>query len=79
VEISLPEGVKVDELPDPAKISFPFGTYTSGAEIAGNVLKYHREYRVTATQVPFDHVADLARLFSSINIDEKAQAVLKKN
>jgi len=79
VEISLPEGFKVDELPDPAKASFPFGTYTSSAENAGNVLKYHREYKMTATQVPFSQIADLAKLFSSINVDEKAQAVLKKN
>ncbi len=79
VEISLPDGFKVDELPDPAKASFPFGTYTSSAENVGNILKYHREYRVTTTQVPFERISDLAKLFSSINIDEKAQAVLKKN
>jgi len=45
VEIALPDGFKVDELPEPAKAAYPFGQYTSKTEIAGNLLKYSREYR----------------------------------
>jgi hypothetical protein len=78
VEITLPEGFKVDELPDPAKASFPFGEYTSKTEAAGNVLKYTREYRMTTTLVPLDRIEQLRRLFSEIITDEKNMAVLKK-
>lgn len=78
VEITLPDGFKIDELPDPAKASFPFGEYTSKTEASGNVLKYTREYKMTATQVPLDHFDQLRRLFSQIITDEKNMAILKK-
>jgi len=78
VEISLPEGFKVDELPDPAKVAFPFAEYTSKTESAEGVLKYTREYKQTATQVPLDHMDELKKFFSQINLDEKNMAVLKR-
>jgi transglutaminase-like putative cysteine protease len=78
VEITLPEGFKVDELPDPAKTSFPFGEYSSKTESAGNTLKYTREYKVGTTEVPFASIDQLKKLFSQINMDEKNMAVLKR-
>jgi hypothetical protein len=78
VEITLPDGFKVDELPDPAKASFPFGEYTSKTEAAGNVLKYTREYKMSTTLVPLDRIEQLKRLFSEIVADEKNMAVLKR-
>jgi len=78
VEITLPEGFKVDELPDPAKANFPFAHYTSKTETAGNVLKYTREYKMTTTLVPLDRIEQLKRLFSEITADEKSMAVLKR-
>ena len=78
VEIALPDGFKVDELPDPAKADFPFAEYASKTEAVGNVLKYTREYKITKTVVPVEHMDQLKRLFSDINADEKNMAVLKK-
>jgi hypothetical protein len=78
VEITLPEGYSIDELPEPAKAIFPFAEYTSKAEKSGNVLKYSREYKMQATQVPVDHIEQLRKLFSQIGADEKSMAVLKK-
>ena len=78
VEITLPEGYNVDELPEPAKAVFPFAEYTSKAEKAGNVLKYTREYKMETTQVSMDHIEQLRRLFAQIGMDEKNMAVLKK-
>ena len=78
VEITLPEGFTVDELPDPAKAAFPFGEYTSKTEWAGNTLKYTRSYKVAATEVPFEKIDELKKLFSQINMDEKNMAVLKR-
>jgi hypothetical protein len=78
VEITLPDGFKVDELPDPAKAAFPFGEYTSKTEFADNTLKYTRAYKVEATEVPFDSIDQLKKLFSQINMDEKSMAVLKR-
>jgi len=78
VEIALPDGFAVDELPDPAKINAPFAEYTSKTESAGNVVKYTRQYKVETTLVPVDQVPQLRSLFGRINADEKNMAVLKK-
>ncbi|HSK45485.1 MAG TPA: DUF3857 domain-containing protein [Candidatus Binatia bacterium] len=78
VEITLPEGYSVDELPEPAKAVFPFAEYTSKAEKEGNVLKYNRQYRMQTTQVPVERIEQLRKLFAQIGTDEKNMAVLKK-
>jgi hypothetical protein len=78
VEITLPEGYSVDELPEPAKAIFPFAEYTSKAEKEGNVLKYSRQYRMQTTQVPVERIEQLRKLFAQIGTDEKNMAVLKK-
>ena len=78
VEITLPEGFKVDELPDPADAHLPFAQYVSKTESSGNVLKYTREYKMTTTLVPVDSFKQLQTLFSQILSDEKSMAVLKR-
>ncbi|HET9792163.1 MAG TPA: DUF3857 domain-containing protein [Candidatus Angelobacter sp.] len=78
VEISLPEGYGVDELPNSAKGDFSFAEYKSKTEQAGNVLKYSREYKMETTSVPAEKFDDLRHLFSQIIADEKSMAVLKK-
>jgi uncharacterized protein DUF3857 len=78
VEISLPDGFKIDELPDPTDAKFPFGEYKSKTESAGNILRYSREYKINATSVPMDHMAELKKLFTEINTDERSSVVLKR-
>jgi hypothetical protein len=77
-EFSLPDGYKVDELPDAAKAAFPFGEYRSKIENDGATLKYSREYKITATSIPADRIGDLGKFFREINQDERNMAVLKK-
>ena len=78
VEIVLPDGYKVDELPDPAKATAAFADYTSKTESTGNVLKYSREYKMHTTLVPVERMDQLKKLFGQINLDERNMAVLKK-
>jgi hypothetical protein len=78
VEITLPEGYKVDELPEPAKTSVSFAEYHSKIEDAGSVLKYSREYKVDTTLVPVEKIDQLKKVFGEITADEKNMAVLKK-
>jgi hypothetical protein len=78
VEITLPEGYSVDELPEPAKAIFPFAEYTSKSEKVGNTLKYSRAYTMQTTQVPLDNMEQLKKLFGQIGMDEKNMAILKK-
>jgi uncharacterized protein DUF3857 len=77
-EFSLPEGYKIDELPDAAKATFPFGEYTSKIENTGTLLKYSREYKINAVRVPAEKIGDLGKFFHQINQDERNMAVLKR-
>jgi hypothetical protein len=77
-EFNLPDGYKIDELPEAAKASFAFGEYTSKIENAGSQLKYSREYKISAVRIPADRISDLGKFFHQINQDERNMAVLKK-
>jgi hypothetical protein len=78
VEIALPDGYQVDELPEATKAMAPFATYTSTTERGDGVLKYTREYKMQTTLVPAEKIDVLKKLFAQINFDEKNMAVLKK-
>jgi hypothetical protein len=78
VEITLPEGYKVDELPASTQATVAFAEYSSKTEDAGNVLRYTRDYKMRTTLVPVDKIDQLRKLFGEINLDEKNMAVLKK-
>ncbi len=78
-EFNLPEGYKVDELPEAGKASFPSGMYSSKSENSGNTLRYTREYKIEGTSVPAGQVADLKKFFEQITADERRMAVLKKS
>lgn len=77
-EFNLPDGYKIDELPDAAKANFAFGEYTSKIENSGSQLKYSREYKINAVRVPAEKIGDLGKFFHQINQDERNMAVLKK-
>jgi Domain of Unknown Function with PDB structure (DUF3857) len=77
-EFTLPDGYKIDELPDAAKANFAFGEYNSKIENAGSQLKYSREYKINAVRVPAEKINDLGTFFHQINQDERNMAVLKK-
>ncbi|MGE5321946.1 MAG: DUF3857 domain-containing transglutaminase family protein [Actinomycetota bacterium] len=76
--INLPEGYKVDELPEPTKADFAFGDYKSKIEDSGGTLKYSREYEIKATSIPPGRIGELKTFFHQINADERNMAVLKK-
>lgn len=77
-EFNLPDGYKVDELPEAAKADFAFGQYESKVENSGSTLKYSREYEIKATSIPAEKIGDLNKFFHDINQDERNMAVLKK-
>ena len=77
-EFNLPDGYKIDELPEAAKATFAFGEYNSKIENAGTLLKYSREYKINAVRVPPEKIGDLGKFFHQINQDERNMAVLKK-
>ena len=77
VEIATPAGLVIDELPPPAKIATPALAYTSEAKFENDTLRYRREYRVQALDVPLAGLPELNKAFAQIVADERGSAVFK--
>jgi hypothetical protein len=77
-EFNLPDGYKIDELPEATKADFAFGDYESKIEDSGGTLKYSRQYEIKATSIPASKIGELKSFFHQINQDERNMAVLKK-
>ncbi|MFN2976831.1 DUF3857 domain-containing protein [Terriglobus aquaticus] len=79
IEIELPAGYAVDELPEPLHYNSGFASYTSKVTAEGNKLKYDRTLTVRQITLPPDRYGDVEELSRIINTDEQRTAVLKKN
>jgi transglutaminase-like putative cysteine protease len=78
VEIALPPGYEVADLPEPVKADYPFASYTSKVECDGKVLHYTRTLQVKSVIVPVDQLPDLKKFYEEVGQDENASAVLKR-
>lgn len=77
IEITLPPGYQLDELPPPADVEFSFGSYHSKTVADGNVIRYTRTYEIKELSVPISKVDDLKQFYRVIASDERNTAVLK--
>ena len=77
IEIALPAGYEVDDLPPPVNADYSFASYHSKTELNGNTLKYTRTFEVKELSVPLSKVEDLKKLYRVIAGDERNTAVLK--
>ena len=78
VDIKLPAGYSVDELPPAADVTAPFAEYKSKIESKDNMLYYSRSYTVKDPLVPLDQIPALRTFMRGIASDERNTAVLKK-
>ena len=76
-EITLPAGYIVDDLPPAVNVDYPFASYHSKTEVAGNVLRYHRVFEVKELSVPVSEAPQLRKFYRTIASDERNNAVLK--
>jgi hypothetical protein len=77
IEITVPAGYEVDDLPPPVNADYSFASYHSKTEVNGNTLKYTRTFEVKELSVPLSKVEDLKKLYRIIAGDERNTAVLK--
>ena len=77
VEITLPPGFEVEDLPEPVSVDYGFASYHSKTEVRGNVLTYNRTMEIREPNVPLSKVNDLRTLYRVIASDEKNTAVLQ--
>jgi len=77
VEITMPAGFEVEDLPEPVSVDYGFASYHSKTEVSGNVLTYNRTLEIREPNVPLNKVNDLKTLYRIIASDEKNTAVLR--
>jgi hypothetical protein len=78
IDIELPSGYVVDELPDSVSLDTDFASYHSSVTADGNTLHYTREYVVKQLQLDASRYEDLRKFSERIAYDEATNAVLKK-
>ncbi len=78
IDLTLPAGYVVDELPDPVSLDTDFASYHSAVTAEGNILHYTREYTVKQLQLDASRYDDLLKFSERIAYDEASSAVLKK-
>jgi hypothetical protein len=78
IEIALPAGYNVDELPPPSHEDAGIVAYQSKAEVSGNVLHYNRLYQIKDVIVPAARFDELRQFYRQVASDESSSAVLKR-
>lgn len=78
VEIALPEGYRVDELPPAVELKAGPLSYKSKTAATGNIIHYTRLYQVDEVEVPTEGLDELNKFIRQIAIDERSSAVLKR-
>jgi hypothetical protein len=78
IEISLPAGYAVDELPPAVNIDDGFAAYHSKTEFSGHTLKYTRTLEIRELSVPAAKAETLKQFYREIAADERSSAVLKR-
>jgi hypothetical protein len=78
IEIALPAGYVVDQLPDPVYLDPPFARYESSIALQGNILKCERNLAITRKSVPKEEVAALRDFYRSVDLGERDVVVLRR-
>lgn len=78
VDVTLPAGYTVDDMPAAVNLDLGFAAYKSDVKADAGVLHYSREYVVRQLDLAPDKSADVSKLMAVITSDENSSAVLKK-
>jgi hypothetical protein len=78
VNVKLPAGFTVDEVPDAVKLETPFGTYVTSYEVKNNQLVFKRQLSQQATTIAAADYDKVRKFFESIRAAENAPVVLAR-
>ena len=78
VNVKLPAGFDVDELPDPVKLDTAFGSYSTSYAVADGQLQFKRTFTQRATTIPPADYAKVRAFFERIRAAEQSPVVLAK-
>lgn len=78
IDLALPSGYVVDELPDPVSLDADFASYHSAVTADATMMHYTREYTVKQLEVDPSRYDELRKFSERVAYDEETSAVLKK-
>ena len=78
VNVKLPAGFTVDEVPDSVKLETSFGTYVTSYEVKNNQLVFKRQLSQQATTIAPADYEKVRKFFESIRAAENAPVVLAR-
>jgi hypothetical protein len=78
VNVKLPAGFDVDELPDPVKLDTAFGSYSTSYAVRDGQLQFKRTFMQRAVTVPPAEYAAVRGFFERIRAAEQSPVVLAK-
>jgi len=78
IEITLPEGYAVDELPPPVEARVGAVRYSSKTEAVGRAIHYSRRMEINEVLIPSGQLSQLKSFYRQVAADEKGRVVLKK-
>jgi len=78
VKVNMPEGFKVDELPDPIKLDTPFGSYATTCEVKDGQLLFTRKLTQRAANIPVAQYEMVRSFFQKIRAAEQSPVVLAR-
>ncbi len=77
-KIKLPEGLSVDEMPDPVKLDVPFGSYVTSYEVKDGHLHFYRSLTVRNVIIPPTQYEAVKKFFSAVRSAEQSPVVLMR-
>jgi len=78
VQVKLPAGFEVDELPDAVKLEANFGSYATSYEVKDGQLIFSRKLVQRASTIPVAQYASVRSFFEKIRAAEQAPVVLAR-
>jgi hypothetical protein len=78
VNIKLPQGFVVDEVPDATSLETAFGKYSANYEVKGEYLIFTRELKLNRTSVPAEKYDMVRNFFGRVREAEQSPVVLLK-
>ncbi len=79
ITYKIPDGYKMEALPDPVKVVSEFGKYHSSAKLVGESIIYEREFILNKGHYPKEKYNDFVEFLESVVKSDDAKAVLIKS
>lgn len=78
IEVRLPEGFIVDELPEPARMKTPFGSWEASAQVKDGKLVFLRSLQLETSNLPPERFSEARDFFNEVSRSEQAPVVLMR-